>query len=123
MRPNKVRIWIYYKETWVRITCHADKEISFNEFSRHDEGWTHTCTTYLYEYDEGVVRTCHSVEGCDCDGRHSWRSEMVWPIGGDMQPMRTVNDVGDVVDLDIMGPVWITEREYQRDMSAEAMGY
>lgn len=121
--PRTVRIWILWKDSWVRLPLKPCKPVELFEGGETDEGYSMRWETYEYDSLEGVVRSTIHMEGRDCDGRSSYDWDGYWPVGGPTEPCLHFRDDGEQVELDIERPEWTRSNAYQRDYEAEAAGY
>lgn len=119
---KRIRIWVYWRESIVRITLLDGEPLELYSGGPTDEGFHHECHRYEYNAADGVVISSISTSSRDCDGRFDDFREFYWCVGSEMQPMRDVVN-GEVVDLPESGPVWERGAAWQRDFSAEAAGY
>ncbi len=116
---TRVRFWIWFHQSPVRITLYAGKPIETCEGGPHDEGYSYSRATYSLEKDpEGflvVVKEWES-DGRDCDGRLTRH--------GICECLRPNLDQGyHDEEHNVVYPSWDSISRSQRDEYAEAMGY
>jgi hypothetical protein len=118
------RFWVWHGEGWVRLTLRPGTSHEVVTGGPHEEGYSHTATTWAHEGDRVTETTC--TRGRDCDGRYEghWERECrlqdlarvstvdMWP---EDYPQRFHQPAGV--------PDWRAVSSHQRDHSAEAMGY
>lgn len=120
------RIWIDYKDSYVRLTLHKGVPVEFAEGGATDEGFSYRYRTYLLE--DGVVSLCVEDVALDCDGRFDNYLIADWPVGGPTHAAwvgvgRDHNGASVIFDESVQLPDWQHGDASQRDHSAEAMGY
>lgn len=122
--PPTVRIWISVNGDWVKITLHENKPFVYHKFFRHDEGWASEEQVYLFD-GEFVYREIYT-DGRDCDGRLT--TEMkdyahVTKIRKVPCYLGQAKDGSNIYSDTMLRPDWEEPKSFQRDYSAEAMGY
>lgn len=77
-RLKNARLWIWWREGWVKITVPVGDNIELHYHGRHEEGWSshHEC----WSNDGKEVIWEVSDRGSDCDGRHGSDAEFVCSI-------------------------------------------
>ena len=104
--------WNCEKNKMVHITLKRGESMEFETYCTTEEGWD---ASRDYYYNNGYeVEKIENGDGVDCDGRLSHYAEYVCPIK-DLHS--STNYHGKVV------PLWQDVNSYQRDYSAERMGY
>lgn len=121
--PMTVRIWISWRESYVRLTLHDNCPLVLSSGGPTDEGYSHSSEIYEYDAQQGVVTSQIDQDAVDCDGRQTYHSEWIWPVDGPTEPCIDVDSNGNLVELEMQRPVWERLRAHQRDYSAEAAGY
>jgi hypothetical protein len=106
-----IRFW-HYGNGEVLITLRKDQTLRHSSGGPTDEGWRRE--SHEWSFDGHIVTHEWSEDGVDCDGRLS-REGISWFAGHESRS-------GYVVD-GIAYPNWHLGRSWQRDYSAEAMGY
>lgn len=114
--PN-ARFWVFENQSYVRLTLKPFESLSMHSGGLTDEGYGYFWSRWTYEAGEGVVTLEYSSDERDCDGRLSRGGELACPVA----------------ELDGLEPAWEggerrsdwreAEPAWQRDESAEAMGY
>lgn len=123
--PN-ARMWAWINDGWVKLTLRPDGEASSYRHSKHDEGWSSRYVTWYYcPYDENVTRTTQSDGRCS-DGRFQEGYVDIAPVTkGEPGSLPSTFRLGEIDGQAYLLPatVWEDSESYQRDHSAEAMGY
>ena len=65
-RQTKVRFWVFWNGSWVKLTVKAGYPVVLSEYQSTDEGYDSTELTYSLVEDE-VLRKQHR-HAQDCDG-------------------------------------------------------
>jgi hypothetical protein len=112
--PHAV-FWTWENDRWLGVHLKYGESITFSTGGTHDEGWTQNGTTYTHDGD--VVRLQWWDSGVDCDGRLDRAGESVCALD-QLQSREPIDR-----DLPMRFPEWVSIDEYQRDHSAERMGY
>jgi hypothetical protein len=86
--------------------------VSFREGGATEEGYSYT--DYYFSFEEGLVRMTLTTEAKDCDGR--LESYTKWTCSPEKLESKVTEDGTKVPD-------WTQVDSWQRDYSAEAMGY
>ena len=107
MKRTTKRIWIYWN-CWTRITITEGETFKLSRSERTDEGFSYEDNVFCLAAD-GNITLDMAYGGRDCDGVIDHFSSLSW------RPEFGVDDDGF--------PVWQEEDAWQRDHSAEAMGY
>jgi len=111
--PN-ARFWtMNHKGNWVKLTIRPEKPVTIHSFSKHDEGCSWESETY--EIDGENLILDYAGGGSDCDGRHRSGGKVICP----MDQLKSRKQW----DGELMLPEWKKEEEWQRDYTAESMGY
>ncbi len=118
MKPRNARFWIWWADGWVKLTLRPGQSLSFGYRGPSDEGWHSHGETYSHEGDR--VTSNITTDGRDCDGRFQTFDDFVCQL--DQLAAREVWNMQDD-RLERRAPAWIALESYQRDHSAEAMGY
>ena len=121
-RPLKrLRFWIYWQESIVRLTIREGQTIELHSGGPTDEGYSHHYESYTLE--DGVLSRLCGSDCRDCDGRmvHSQRDYWLPEFG--TVPCNSWNN-GEMTELPERRPNWQEESApWQRDYAAEAAGY
>jgi hypothetical protein len=117
-----VRIWIWWKNSPVKIALKRDEEVEFYSRYSTEEGSGWESETYEWDSGDNVIRCSVGSGGMDCDGRHEYSWDGFWRIGGPTCPMLDF-ECEPPRDLGIQTPDWERESSWQRDYAAEAAGY
>lgn len=117
---GNARFWVYWNETWCKITLRPGETLELSEAHNHDEGWRSTVETY--EHDGERVNYSIDTDGTDCDGRLSASRNGYCELGQlmDVLPNEYLIEDGNA---DVMRPNWQEGSASQRDYAAEASGY
>ena len=107
MKRTTKRIWIYWN-CWTRITITEGKTFRLSKSEPTDEGFSYEDKAFYLAAD-GSISFDSAYGGCDCDGRIDHFEKKIW------EPGFGYNEHGQ--------PRWQKEDAWQRDHSAEAMGY
>lgn len=121
--PQTIRIWTYWNDGIVRISIPTNGDtVTLHRGGQTDEGW---CSHVEQYWTEDGYLVCEVTDSSsDCDGRHTHHAEFTWhPERDDRQPMRAVDNRGDIIELDETGPIWTRGSVLCRDDYAEAAGY
>lgn len=111
------RFWAYI-DGWVKLTVPEGAELSHRTYSTDVEGYRATYTTWTNE--GGMVRRETYVRSRDCDGSYSYEYVDVCPMRDLAAVQLTREECGE---LPPALPRWTEKRNWQRDFTAEAMGY
>lgn len=110
-KPRNARFWFGD----IKITLQPGQRLRWEHFSPTEEGWQSVEETFDYDYPSGLVTHERHEAGSDCDGRyeyHSIRSCHIFHL----------RDLWNEYTLNYQ-PAWERVHSWQRDYTAEAMGY
>ncbi len=123
--PNRnVRFWVWSGSAeggYVKLTLKPGQSLEWGYCERTDEGWASASTTWTHRGEYLTRESCS--DGVDCDGRLSTGYE---DEAQEMAPQLDHFVSGQYrKDGPVLGwaPVWEDVSAFQRDYSAEAMGY
>lgn len=122
------RIWIPYRDSFVKITITEDKPVETHEGGPTDEGYFSRWERYFFN-DEGVLLCQIESSARDCDGRFdsadllSWDGKTTRPMWVEQGPWIDGEGFANVYDKSIQLPEWSRVNSRHRDYAAEAMGY
>lgn len=116
--PN-ARFWVWECDGWVRITLKPGQTLSYAGGGPTDEGRSYFAQEWEYDADEMRVISRYHSWGNDCDGPHSYHSEVSCPVI-DLEALPAeMRDGEQFPDR----PLWRDRHASQRDVYAEMMGY
>lgn len=121
--PN-ARFWHWHSpgDCWVKITLKPGQSLQHSYGGPCDEGWHRSTHQWEYDAESGVVTSTIDESGADCDGRYDSGGEWCCAVAD----LMAVPGVKDWDGGNVYGPprpLWTKESSFQRDHSAEAMGY
>jgi hypothetical protein len=120
----KVRFWFYWNDSWVKLTLEAQEKNAIELYSYYpnDEGGG-TATWKILWLENGIVYLNVERKSKDCDGVFSEYDLLSCPIAelGSRECYNTTPEYCPVPGAKL--PNWRNEKSYQRDYTAEAMGY
>ena len=121
----RIRIWVYWRDSYARITLTEGEPVILCTGGPTDEGYSYSSETFLYNKQEETLERVVQHWSLDCDGRHEYTGEYVCPVEECCdEPMRRIDEkTQHVIETGDMGPYWTPVDQYVRDHSAEAMGY
>ncbi len=116
------RFWTTVNGGWVKLTMHAGDTVEVYEGGPHEEGYSHTWTSY--EFDGQTVTRMSTTNSRDCDGQTSDRCDCECPVSklASRAPYNNIDPEYCPVPGAMM-PQWERVRSGQRDYAAESMGY
>jgi hypothetical protein len=109
------RFWEFIHGSPVKITVRQGQRLHHSSGAPTDEGYH--AEAHVWELDGYQVRCEYTTQSRDCDGRHSFYSDTVCPVGFLAAGYREENDPA------IAYPQWHRVGSSQRDQFAEMMGY
>lgn len=122
--PDTIRFWHYINGSPVKLTLHDGQTIDHYHSEPTDEGYSYSGVSLSYDADSRAVYFESSSGGRDCDGRIDHYGDLVCPIGKLDANERILKRKHDTIDGEILAfPDWEKISVWQRDHSAEAMGY
>lgn len=118
---KNARFWIWLNDGLVKLTLKPGQELVWFKSWRHDEGWSSEIHQWTYDEFDGVVVEDYGTDGVDCDGRLSTSSSYEVPVDRLAETEMYVAE-GTYGPMPAQ-PDWCRKGSFQRDYSAEAMGY
>lgn len=112
---KNARFWTWVNDGFVKITLTPGQSLTHESGGPTEEGWWYSSTTWETHDDEHIRRKWSS-EARDCDGRMD-------RYGDDICHVNELMFHDAYSDPTIQLPNWVEERAYQRDHTAESMGY
>ena len=120
MKCNRVRIWVPYRDSYVKVTLYPYKPIELYWGQPTEEGWEREYTHLEWLEEDGCIYRVLESEGCDCDGRLDHHVESTCHVFWNKP---TLNEYINPEYPDVRFPWWEKKVASQRDYSAEAMNY
>lgn len=124
MKPREVRFWTYENGGAVRIKLPLGRTLAHSSWARTEEGWSSEWVRWtLMTSDVGAdyVLQEWGSDGVDCDGRLRTGGESMCPVA-DLEA-GYFDETGFLDEERLSYPKWQNAKRWQRDESAEAMGY
>lgn len=116
---RNARFWVYRHGSWVKVTLRPGQSLDTCEWGPTDEGYFQSYATWVYE--DGIVKFHYYRKERDCDGLFENGGCLVCALD-ELQAKENYSKDEHAGKV-IMVPEWIDEDSWQRDHSAEAMGY
>lgn len=113
---TNARFWIFWNNSFVKLTLAPGQVIHVAAGGATDEGWRRECQRYEHCGDH--IASEYSEMGADCDGRHDWHCETQCTLD-----RLAARECDDTISGRFMVPDWQRVRASQRDYTAEAMNY
>ena len=113
---TQARFWLFHRSDLVLLKLNPGQSIEHHEGGETDEGFEWTSRLWSHMGDHILIEW--SVRGSDCDGRYSRGGTSVMALS-ELRAGHEYNDNGTLRRF----PVYRSDREWQRDHSAEAMNY
>lgn len=107
------RFWLWWNQSWVKITLRPGESVSMYTGAPTDEGYS--CEAQVYSYDEDVVEYAITTWGSDCDGRHEWHGNGHCHVSN--------LQANDADEHGPARPEWVKGHSRQYDQYAEMAGY
>lgn len=123
---ERVRLWVHYKDSYVKITLKDGEEVTFRDGGPTDEGYDYSTYSYQYFREEGKVYSSIERNARDCDGRLDTFHDFCFDVNNYKTQSAFIDwdSEGECIyDDSIQLPEWEKIRSSQRDQFAALMGY
>lgn len=112
-RVMNARFWVWWNQTWCKITLRPGQSVSMSCGGPTDEGFSVKAEGYCHDGDRVSAWIRHDSR--DCDGPHSWDWDGYCPLN--QLKANEADEHGPAC------PAWEKESSSQRDLYAEMTGY
>jgi hypothetical protein len=116
MIPN-ARFWEYVNGDWVKMTLRFGQELSWSKFQYVEEGWDFQGCEWEHTGGAVLYRSTHNA--LDCDGRFDRECEFACQLS----ELQAREHFDSDLKCSVLLPIWVEVDYFQRDHSAEAVGY
>jgi hypothetical protein len=120
LRQPNARFWIWWNQSWVKLTLKPGQEVTLLSGGPTDEGYSHSAETYVHEGDRVACSVANESRDCDGPGSYYWSGACLLSNLA-ARPMWEVHACPE--NNGIRAPEWERLDSCRRDEFAEAMGY